>query len=125
MARVTDPLALFGTQAYGRSGGRLPMTILGASDPVPVRYTTPVPSAQVKSAVLLAGLNAPGAKDSRTSTPTSGFASIFALLTTGICRELRLWGFLDNGLSESSSMRHRINRRFSSRCLIAENRSID
>ncbi|MGR3272637.1 3-phosphoshikimate 1-carboxyvinyltransferase [Thalassococcus profundi] len=60
MARVTDPLALFGTQAYGRSGGRLPMTILGASDPVPVRYTTPVPSAQVKSAVLLAGLNAPG-----------------------------------------------------------------
>ncbi len=60
MARVTDPLALFGTQAYGRSGGRLPMIILGASDPVPVRYTTPVPSAQVKSAVLLAGLNAPG-----------------------------------------------------------------
>ncbi|KMK68896.1 3-phosphoshikimate 1-carboxyvinyltransferase [Puniceibacterium sp. IMCC21224] len=60
MARVTDPLALFGTQAFGRSGGRLPMTILGATDPVPVRYTVPVPSAQVKSAVLLAGLNAPG-----------------------------------------------------------------
>ncbi len=60
MGRVTDPLALFGTQAYGRKGGRLPMTIVGAADPVPVRYTVPVPSAQVKSAVLLAGLNAPG-----------------------------------------------------------------
>ncbi|MDK3073924.1 3-phosphoshikimate 1-carboxyvinyltransferase [Sedimentitalea sp. JM2-8] len=60
MARVTDPLALFGAQAVGRSGGRLPMTIVGAEDPVPVRYTVPVPSAQVKSAVLLAGLNAPG-----------------------------------------------------------------
>jgi len=60
MARVTDPLALFGAQAVGRSGGRLPMTIVGARDPVPVRYEVPVPSAQVKSAVLLAGLNAPG-----------------------------------------------------------------
>ncbi len=60
MARVTDPLALFGTQAYGRSGGRLPMTVIGARDALPVRYTVPVPSAQVKSAVLLAGLNAPG-----------------------------------------------------------------
>ncbi|MFW2589508.1 3-phosphoshikimate 1-carboxyvinyltransferase [Sagittula sp. SSi028] len=60
MARVTDPLALFGAKAYGRTGGRLPMTIVGARDPMPVRYTTPVPSAQVKSAVLLAGLNAPG-----------------------------------------------------------------
>ena len=60
MGRVTDPLALFGTRAYGRQGGRLPMTIVGAADPVPVRYTVPVPSAQVKSAVLFAGLNAPG-----------------------------------------------------------------
>ncbi|MDX8350934.1 3-phosphoshikimate 1-carboxyvinyltransferase [Cognatiyoonia sp. IB215182] len=60
MGRVTDPLALFGTQAVGRSGGRLPLTLVGAVDPVPVRYTVPMPSAQVKSAVLLAGLNAPG-----------------------------------------------------------------
>lgn len=60
MARVTDPLALFGCQAVGRSGGRLPMTLIGAADPLPVRYVLPVPSAQVKSAVLLAGLNAPG-----------------------------------------------------------------
>lgn len=60
MARVTDPIALFGAKAVGRSGGRLPMTIVGAAEPVPVRYVVPMPSAQVKSAVLLAGLNAPG-----------------------------------------------------------------
>lgn len=60
MSRVTDPLSQFGTQAFGRAGGRLPMTVVGADDPVPVQYTVPVPSAQVKSAVLLAGLNAPG-----------------------------------------------------------------
>jgi 3-phosphoshikimate 1-carboxyvinyltransferase len=60
MGRVTDPLSLFGTRAYGRQGGRLPMTIVGAANPVPVRYALPVASAQVKSAVLLAGLNAPG-----------------------------------------------------------------
>jgi 3-phosphoshikimate 1-carboxyvinyltransferase len=60
MARITDPLALFGTQSMGRDGGLLPMTLRGAKDPVPVRYVVPVPSAQVKSAVLLAGLNAPG-----------------------------------------------------------------
>jgi len=60
MGRITDPLALFGARSYGRQGGRLPMTIVGADSPVPVRYTTPMASAQVKSAVLLAGLNAPG-----------------------------------------------------------------
>jgi len=59
-ALLTGPLALFGARAVGREGGRLPMTITGAADPVPVRYELPVPSAQVKSAVLLAGLNAPG-----------------------------------------------------------------
>ncbi|SIO08328.1 3-phosphoshikimate 1-carboxyvinyltransferase [Vannielia litorea] len=60
MGRVTEPLSLFGTTSFGRAGGRLPLTMVGAESPVPVRYTTPVPSAQVKSAVLLAGLNAPG-----------------------------------------------------------------
>jgi 3-phosphoshikimate 1-carboxyvinyltransferase len=60
MGRVTDPLALFGARSYGRQGGRLPMTLVGAANPVPVRYALPVASAQVKSAVLLAGLNAPG-----------------------------------------------------------------
>lgn len=60
MGRVTDPLTLFGAAAYGRAGGRLPLTLIGAANPGPVEYRSPVPSAQVKSAVLLAGLNAPG-----------------------------------------------------------------
>ncbi len=60
MGRVTDPLALFGAQSYGRSQGRLPLTLIGAAQALPVRYEVPMPSAQVKSAVLLAGLNAPG-----------------------------------------------------------------
>lgn len=60
MGRITDPIALFGARAVGRAGGRLPITITGASMAVPVRYRTPMPSAQVKSAVLLAGLNARG-----------------------------------------------------------------
>src|SRR5260370_298556 len=42
-------------------GGRLPLTLAGARDPIPIVYRTPVASAQIKSAVLLAGLAAPGA----------------------------------------------------------------
>lgn len=60
MGRITDPLELFGTRSYGRRGGKLPLTVVGAANPGPVKYTTPMPSAQVKSAVLLAALNAPG-----------------------------------------------------------------
>jgi 3-phosphoshikimate 1-carboxyvinyltransferase len=60
MRRILDPLALFGTQAVSREGGRLPITLTGARDALPVTYRLPVASAQVKSAVLLAGLNAPG-----------------------------------------------------------------
>ena len=60
MGRILDPLAQFGVRAEGRSGGRLPLTLIGTPDPVPVEYTLPMASAQVKSAVLLAGLNAPG-----------------------------------------------------------------
>lgn len=60
MGRITDPIALFGAESYGREGKRLPMTIVGAATPIPADYTVPMASAQVKSAVLLAGLNAPG-----------------------------------------------------------------
>ncbi|MBY8977022.1 3-phosphoshikimate 1-carboxyvinyltransferase [Rhodobacteraceae bacterium NNCM2] len=60
MGRIIDPLKLFGTRAAGRAGGLLPLTLTGAEVPTPVEYRLPVPSAQVKSAVLLAGLNAPG-----------------------------------------------------------------
>jgi 3-phosphoshikimate 1-carboxyvinyltransferase len=60
MGRILDPLILFGARSFGRAGGLLPLTLTGAANPVPVEYTLPMPSAQVKSAVLLAGLNAPG-----------------------------------------------------------------
>jgi 3-phosphoshikimate 1-carboxyvinyltransferase len=60
MGRILDPLTLFGARSAGRAGGLLPLTLTGAANPVPVEYTLPMPSAQVKSAVLLAGLNAPG-----------------------------------------------------------------
>ncbi|MFV0408837.1 MAG: 3-phosphoshikimate 1-carboxyvinyltransferase [Paracoccus sp. (in: a-proteobacteria)] len=60
MRRITDPLSLFGAEITAREGGLLPVTIKGAEDALPVRYQTPVASAQIKSAVLLAGLNAPG-----------------------------------------------------------------
>ena len=60
MGRVLTPLARFGAEAVGRKGGLLPLTLRGASNPLPVTYTLPGPSAQVKSAILLAGLNAPG-----------------------------------------------------------------
>ena len=69
MGRITDPLALFGARAVGRARGRLPLTLVGARDPVPVAYDTPMASAQVKSAVLLAGLNAPG--ETRVAEPAA------------------------------------------------------
>src|SRR5712671_2729073 len=62
MRRVLDPLALMGAGVgAGGEGGRLPLTLNGARDPLPILYRTPVASAQIKSAVLLAGLAAPGA----------------------------------------------------------------
>ena len=61
MGRVLDPLRLMGTQVLEAApGDRLPITLRGATRPVPITYRVPVASAQVKSAVLLAGLNAPG-----------------------------------------------------------------
>ena len=60
MRRVIDPLTATGARFMAREGGRLPLAIQGARDAMPLDYRVPVPSAQVKSAVLLAGLNAPG-----------------------------------------------------------------
>jgi 3-phosphoshikimate 1-carboxyvinyltransferase len=60
MRRVTDPLSRFGAHFTTREGGLLPLVVSGAENPVPIEYALPVPSAQVKSAVLLAGLNTPG-----------------------------------------------------------------
>lgn len=60
MGRVTEPLSRFGAHFLSREGARLPLAVTGAKSPVPIEYRLPVPSAQVKSAVLLAGLNTPG-----------------------------------------------------------------
>jgi len=61
MRRILDPLELMGARTReAKEGGRLPVTLSGARYPVPITYKTPVASAQIKSAVLLAGLSAPG-----------------------------------------------------------------
>jgi len=61
MRRILDPLTLMGAQALAQAeGGRCPIVLQGTGEPAPIVYRTPVASAQIKSAVLLAGLNAPG-----------------------------------------------------------------
>ena len=61
MQRVLDPLQKMGVRVVQvADGGRLPLTLKGAADPIPIVYEPPVASAQLKSAVLLAGLAAPG-----------------------------------------------------------------
>ncbi len=60
MGRVIDPLSAMGAEFTASPGGRLPLTMRGLCPAVPIDYTLPVASAQVKSAVLLAGLNTPG-----------------------------------------------------------------
>src|SRR5947208_9618574 len=61
MRRVLDPLELMGARVgEAKEGGRLPLQLRGARDPLPILYRTPVASAQIKSAVLLAALAAPG-----------------------------------------------------------------
>ena len=61
MRRVLDPVERMGARVIEEAeGGRLPITLAGATDPMPIVYESPVPSAQLKSAVLLAGLSAPG-----------------------------------------------------------------
>ncbi len=61
MRRVLDPLLRMSAVVVAEGeGGRLPVRLRGAQDPIPIEYETPVPSAQVKSAVLLCGLAAPG-----------------------------------------------------------------
>jgi len=61
MRRIVDPLEQMGAKVVDcAEGGRLPLTLAGARDPLPIVYRTPVASAQIKSAVLLAGLSAPG-----------------------------------------------------------------
>ena len=60
MRRVLEPLERIGAHMLAANDGRLPLTLAGARDPIPIVYEPPVASAQLKSAVLLAGLAAPG-----------------------------------------------------------------
>lgn len=60
MERIMKPLRDIGATFVSAEGGRLPITMTGAVDPLPTAYEMPVASAQVKSAVLLAGLSVPG-----------------------------------------------------------------
>ena len=60
MNRVIDPLSRFGATFDARDGGRMPLVVEGMPEPIPMEYDVPVPSAQVKSSVLFAGLNTPG-----------------------------------------------------------------
>ena len=60
MGRVIEPLSTMGADIAASPGGRLPLMVRGLCPAVPISYTLPVASAQVKSAVLLAGLNTPG-----------------------------------------------------------------
>jgi len=60
MGRVIEPLSKMGAEFTPSPGGRLPLMVRGIVPAVPIEYRLPVASAQVKSAVLLAGLNTPG-----------------------------------------------------------------
>ena len=60
MKRIAEPLEAMGATVLSRSGGRLPLALTGRVDLLPITWRSPVASAQIKSAVLLAGLHAPG-----------------------------------------------------------------
>lgn len=70
MGRVLAPLEMMGARWSGRRGGKLPLALTGREDLLPIIYRLPVASAQVKSAVLLAGLHAPGATSAIEADPT-------------------------------------------------------
>ncbi len=70
MGRVIEPLTEMGIQSSSRDGGRMPLSITGTADLLPMEYVLPVPSAQVKSAILLAGLHAPGKTSVIEAAPT-------------------------------------------------------
>ena len=61
MRRILDPLVRMGVSVVSEAeGGRVPLTLRGPRETIPITYETPAASAQIKSAILLAGLNAPG-----------------------------------------------------------------
>ena len=101
MGRVIDPLSLIGAEFNASPGGRLPLMVRGICPAVPISYRLPVASAQVKSAVLLAGLNTPGITEVIEPVPTrdhsermlAGFGADLAVETDGDgVRHIRLVG---------------------------------
>src|SRR3546814_9595973 len=67
MGRVVDPLSAMGADISASPGGRLPLMVRGLAPAIPLSYRLPMASAQVKSALLLAGLNTPGRSEEHTS----------------------------------------------------------
>ncbi|MCP9222971.1 3-phosphoshikimate 1-carboxyvinyltransferase [Erythrobacter sp. LQ02-29] len=103
MNRVIEPLSRMGAQFHGAPGGTLPLTMEGMTPAIPIEYRLPVASAQVKSAVLLAGLNAPGITSVIEPVPTrdhtermlKGFGAAIEVEETGGERTIRLTGEAD------------------------------
>ncbi len=100
MGRVTEPLSQMGAQFVTSPGGRLPLTMTGCCPAVPIRYVLPVASAQVKSAILLAGLNTPGKTTVVERVPTrdhsermlAGFGAEIAIEETPDGRTITITG---------------------------------
>jgi 3-phosphoshikimate 1-carboxyvinyltransferase len=101
MSRVLDPLRAMGCQVLAeRDNGRLPVTIRGPRHAAPIRYRVPMPSAQVKSAVLLAGVNTAGtttviepvATRDHTERMLAGFGAVIATETIGGESHIHLQG---------------------------------
>ena len=104
MGRVIEPLSRMGADFTGAPGGMLPLTMRGLAPAVPIEYRLPVASAQVKSAVLLAGLNTPGTTTVIEPVPTRdhsermlrGFgAELTVEIDTHGARVIRLTGDAD------------------------------
>ncbi|MHA6333316.1 3-phosphoshikimate 1-carboxyvinyltransferase [Qipengyuania sp. CAU 1752] len=103
MARVIEPLGQMGAQFHGPEGGTLPITVEGLCPAVSIEYRLPVASAQVKSAILLAGLNAPGITSVIEPVPTRdhsermlrGFGADIEVEEIGGDRIIRLRGEAD------------------------------
>jgi 3-phosphoshikimate 1-carboxyvinyltransferase len=100
MARVADPLRMMGAEIVSRAGGRPPLAVIGAREPLCITYKLPVASAQVKSAILLAGLNTPGITTVIEPEPTrdhtelmlKGFGAMIAVEQTEEGRAVSLVG---------------------------------
>ncbi len=100
MGRVIDPLSTMGADITATPGGRLPLMLRGIVPAVPITYTLPVASAQVKSAILLAGLNTPGITRVIEPVPTrdhsermlAGFGAQLTVEETGEGRVISILG---------------------------------